>query len=79
MKKQLASALGLAVATGGIVLVTGGAAQAQDGALQTEINKVEEVSTMLTGLVTAFTTVLVTPMGISAAIKVFKTLVLFNL
>ena len=81
MKKQLAATLGLAVATGGVILATSGPANAQDAdsALKAEIDKVEEVSTMLTTLVTAFTTVLVTPMGISAAIKVFKTLVLFNL
>ncbi len=76
-KQQLAATLGLVVATGGLVLAVSGPARAGD--LETEIQKVTDVSDMLTGLVTAFTTVLVTPMGISAAIKVFKTLVLFNL
>lgn len=67
----------VAIGAGSIIMIAQ-PAKAQT-ALQTEIDKVTAVATMLTTLVTAFTTVLITPMGISAAMKIFKTLVLFNL
>ena len=44
-----------------------------------EIEKFLSVADGLANVVTVFTTILITPMGISAGAKVFKTLVLYNL
>ena len=44
-----------------------------------EIGKFTKVAEGLANIVTMFTTILITPMGISAGAKVFKTLVLYNL
>ena len=44
-----------------------------------EIEKFLLVAEGLANIVTVFTTILITPMGISAGAKVFKTLVLYNL
>ena len=62
----------------GVVLLSS-PAEAVDIDVQAEIAKVEAVAGMLASVVVAFTGVLITPMGISASAKIFKTLVLFKL
>lgn len=79
-KKQALQTLGLGLVVGGTIVSLSNPARAGDvSAVSSAISDVNSVATMLTGLITAFTTVLITPMGISASMKIFKTLVLFNL
>lgn len=71
------------VVSAGILIVSSSSAFAAgtitEDTVVTEIEKFSKVAEGLATLVTLFTSILITPMGISAGAKVFKTLVLYNL
>ncbi|NES65098.1 MAG: hypothetical protein F6K24_07455 [Okeania sp. SIO2D1] len=47
-------------------------------AVQESIDRVDAVASMLMGIITNFTNVLITPMGIGAAARIFRHVVLAN-